>query len=100
MLAIHDIIALRIIVKETDDCYAIMQTIHRLWKPIKKRLKDYIVSPKANGYKSLHTTVYVGTQTVEFQIRTKEMDKEAEYGVAAHWFYKEKNSTPLGLDQK
>lgn len=98
MLAIHDIIALRIIVREMNNCYAVMRVIHRLWKPVKGRVKDYIVSPKANGYQSLHTTVYVGVQTVEFQIRTKEMDKEAEYGMAAHWFY-EKNGSPIFLNE-
>lgn len=92
MLAIHDIIALRIIVDKKEDCYLVMQAIHRLWQPVKKRQKDYIISPKSNGYQSLHTTVYCGHQTVEFQIRTRDMDREAEYGVAAHWLYKENGS--------
>lgn len=88
---IHDIVAVRIIVPDLTNCYAALGTIHRLWKPLKGRIKDYVAQPKPNGYKSLHTTVFCNEgRVVEFQIRTEEMHKEAEYGIAAHWHYDEK----------
>jgi guanosine-3',5'-bis(diphosphate) 3'-pyrophosphohydrolase len=88
---IHDIVALRVLVPDISDCYAALGIIHKLWRPLKGRIKDYISQPKPNGYKSLHTTVFCDDgNIVEFQIRTPEMHDEAEYGVAAHWHYEEK----------
>jgi len=92
ILKIHDIIALRIIVKDVPDCYATLGIIHQERKPLKGRIKDYIAQPKPNGYQALHTTVFCERETVEFQIKTPEMDEEAEYGIAAHWYYDEKGS--------
>jgi len=88
---IHDIVAIRIVVPDLNDCYAALGIIHKLWRPLKGRIKDYISQPKPNGYKSLHTTVFCEKgKVVEFQIRTQEMHEEAEYGVSAHWHYDEK----------
>lgn len=92
ILKIHDIVALRIILENINDCYATLGIIHQIWKPLKGRIKDYIAQPKPNGYQSLHTTVFCEKETVEFQIRTKKMDEEAEYGIAAHWYYDQKGS--------
>jgi len=87
---IYDIVALRIVVPTLGDCYAALGIIHKLWRPLKGRIKDYIALPKPNGYHSLHTTVFCDEgKIVEFQIRTQEMHNEAEFGVAAHWHYDE-----------
>lgn len=87
---IHDLVAFRMMVPTVEDCYRTLGVIHSLWAPLAGRIKDYISNPKPNGYRSLHTTV-MGEDgiPVEFQIRTPEMHDEAEYGVAAHWLYKQ-----------
>jgi len=90
---VYDLIAIRIIVKTVADCYAVLGILHNIWKPMKGRIKDYISQPKPNGYQSLHTTVFgEDGELVEFQIRTQEMQDEAQYGVAAHWHYDEHGS--------
>jgi GTP pyrophosphokinase len=87
---IYDIMALRIVVGDVSECYATLGILHGLYVPLSGRIKDYIAQPKPNGYRSLHTTVFDEQGTIlEFQIRTNEMHEEAEYGVAAHWRYKE-----------
>ena len=98
---IHDVFALRIIVPTISDCYKTLGLIHSLWKPDAKRFKDYIAVPKPNGYRSLHTTVFgIEGKATEFQIRTHEMDEEAHYGIAAHWYYKQKEgSSKNGISQ-
>lgn len=91
---IYDLLALRVFVNTIDECYQAMSLIHANFKPVPKRYKDYITAPKKNGYQSLHTTVYGEDKNYfEIQIRTYEMDKVAEHGVASHWSYKEKGKT-------
>ncbi len=100
---IYDIVALRIILKNIDECYRTLGLIHSFCKPMKGRIKDYISQPKPNGYRSLHTTVYADNKIVEFQIRTEEMEEEAEWGIAAHWSFKESSTgskTKIPVDKE
>ncbi|OHB05843.1 MAG: hypothetical protein A3A26_02960 [Candidatus Zambryskibacteria bacterium RIFCSPLOWO2_01_FULL_47_14] len=87
---IYDIVALRIVTKNVEDCYRILGIIHSTWRPLPGRIKDYIAVPKPNGYRSIHTTIFTGSGGIaEVQIRTREMHAEADYGIAAHFVYKE-----------
>lgn len=87
---IYDISALRVITKTIDECYQVLGIIHNLWRPIPDRLKDYIANPKPNGYQSIHTSIFTGDgSAVEIQIRTEEMQHEAEFGIASHSTYDE-----------
>jgi len=97
---IYDLVAVRAIVSSVSDCYALLGRIHSIVEPLQKRFKDYIAIPKSNGYQSLHTTVFFEGVPVEIQIRTEEMHKYAEYGVAAHWLYKEKKNKQDNLDTR
>lgn len=87
---IYDLVALRVVVADVSRCYETLGLIHKICPPLKGRIKDYIAQPKPNGYRSLHTTVFTANgEIAEIQIRTPEMHEEAEYGIAAHWHYKE-----------
>lgn len=87
---IYDLVALRIILPDISNCYKALGVIHSHWKPLPGRIKDYIAQPKPNGYRSLHTTVFADDgHNIEIQLRDEEMHNHAEYGIAAHWIYKE-----------
>jgi len=93
---IYDVFAMRVVVPSIADCYKTLGIIHSLWRPNPSRFKDYIAVPKPNGYRALHTTVYgLESKSCEFQIRTKEMDEQAKFGIAAHWYYKAKGSVSI-----
>lgn len=101
---LYDIFALRIVVNSEAECYQVLGLVHKHWSPLSRRFKDYIARPKANGYQSLHTTLIglcpdLNNQPVEIQIRSKDMNLVAKYGVAAHWQYKEKGGYSIAVPE-
>lgn len=96
---INDIMAVRVVVDKIEDCYLALGVLHQKFKPIQERFKDFIAMPKSNGYQSIHTTVFgFEGKIVEIQIRTEEMEKTAEIGIAAHWRYKEGGGSSKNID--
>lgn len=97
---IYDIVALRVVVDNVEECYRVLGVVHSIWNPLPGRIKDYIAIPKPNGYRSIHTTVFTGSGGVaEIQIKTQEMHNEATFGIAAHFAYKEKAKKKTLNDQ-
>jgi GTP pyrophosphokinase len=97
---IYDLLAVRVLVDSVQECYHALGVIHEGWTPLQERFKDYIASPKSNGYQSLHTTIFGARRSLcEIQIRTREMHRTAEYGIAAHWRYKDGATTADDLDR-
>lgn len=98
---VYDIVALRVIVNDIEECYQVLGIIHSIWRPLPGRIKDYVAVPKPNGYRSIHTTVFTGSGGVaEIQIRTREMHAEAAYGIAAHFIYKERGGKKSNFDKE
>lgn len=97
---IHDLLALRVLVSTVPDCYAAVGVIHSLWHPLPGEFDDFIANPKPNGYQALHTVVMYGAIPLEIQIRTREMHHIAEYGVAAHWRYKEGEEKDIRFEER
>jgi len=98
---IYDLLALRVLVGSVSDCYNALGVIHNLWRPLSGEFDDYIASPKTNGYQALHTSVkYTGTRSLEVQIRTREMYRIDEYGVAAHWRYKGGDQEDIHFEER
>ncbi len=97
---IYDIVALRVVVDNVEECYRVLGIVHSIWNPLPGRIKDYVALPKPNGYRSIHTTIFTGSGGIaEIQIRTKKMHAEAAYGIAAHFAYKENSGKKIEDDK-